>query len=215
MKLSTVSRSALLIFALLPIFIGCSFSKDKKVVIVFEKPPILKQEHELISNFSNHFSNKNLSEFLTNQNWIDSFLIKRHLLKSLEIFIKAKTPKYIWRDKFYLDSNLNKFLYFGEYTNLLRLDMPIELVDQWSQFEDQFYTVTQSYNLKIYSVTFNESEGWFIHTETNLRVNLGAELSQVLLEKFSLSLKYIFEKNLTPSIIDLRYKDGAALNYGK
>ncbi len=34
-------------------------------------------------------------------------------------------------------------------------------------------------------------------------------------EKLSLTLKYIFEKNLTPSIIDLRYKDGAALNYGK
>ena len=137
------------------------------------------------------------------------------MFKSLEIFIKAKTPKYIWRDKFYLDSNLTKFLYFGEHTNLLHLDMPIELVDQWLQFEDQFYAVTQSYNLKIYSVTFNESEGWFFHTETNLRVNLGAELSQVLLEKFSLSLKYIFEKNLTPSIIDLRYKNGAALNYGK
>ena len=27
--------------------------------------------------------------------------------------------------------------------------------------------------------------------------------------------KYIFENNLTPSIIDLRYRDGAALNYGK
>ena len=137
------------------------------------------------------------------------------MFKSLEIFIKAKTPKYIWRDKFYLDSNLTKFLYFGEHTNLLHLDMPIELVDQWLQFEDQFYALTQSYNLKIYSVTFNESEGWFFHTETNLRVNLGTELSQVLLEKFSLSLKYIFEKNLTPSIIDLRYKNGAALNYGK
>lgn len=215
MKLSTLSRTVLLISILLPIFIGCSSSKEKKVVIVFEKPPILKQEHELISNLPNHLLNENLSEFLTDQNWIDSFLIKRQMFKSVEIFIKAKTPKYIWRDKFYLDSNLTKFLYFAEYTNLLHLDMPIELVNQWLQFEDQFYALTQSYNLKIYSVTFNESEGWFFHTETNLRVNLGGELSQVLLEKFSLSLKYIFEKNLTPSIIDLRYKNGAALNYGK
>ena len=36
-----------------------------------------------------------------------------------------------------------------------------------------------------------------------------------VLEKLPLALKYIFEKNLTPSIIDLRYRDGAALNYGK
>ena len=34
-------------------------------------------------------------------------------------------------------------------------------------------------------------------------------------DELSLTLKYIFEKNLTPSIIDLRYRDGAALNYGK
>ena len=34
-------------------------------------------------------------------------------------------------------------------------------------------------------------------------------------KKLSLTLKHIFEKNLTPSIIDLRYKDGVALNYGK
>ena len=44
---------------------------------------------------------------------------------------------------------------------------------------------------------------------------MGSNLSYKTFEKLSLTLKYIFEKNLTPSIIDLRYKDGAALNYGK
>ena len=67
MKLSTLSRTALLISILLPIFIGCSSSKEKKVVIVFERLPILKQEHELISNLPNHLLNENLSEFLTDQ----------------------------------------------------------------------------------------------------------------------------------------------------
>ena len=62
MKLSTLSRTAILTFILLPIFIGCSSSKEKKVVIVFEKPPTLKQEHELISNLPNHLLNENLSE---------------------------------------------------------------------------------------------------------------------------------------------------------
>ena len=44
---------------------------------------------------------------------------------------------------------------------------------------------------------------------------MGSDLSNQIFEKLSLALKYIFEKNLTPSIIDLRYRDGAALNYGK
>ena len=44
---------------------------------------------------------------------------------------------------------------------------------------------------------------------------MGSDLSIKIIEKLSLALKYIYEKNLTPSIIDLRYRDGAALNYGK
>ena len=51
--------------------------------------------------------------------------------------------------------------------------------------------------------------------DKNIRINLGTDLSDSVIKKLTLTLKYIFEKNLTPSIIDLRYKDGAALNYGK
>ena len=60
-----------------------------------------------------------------------------------------------------------------------------------------------------------EAEGWYFKTRDNLRINMGSNLSYKTFEKLSLTLKYIFEKNLTPSIIDLRYRDGAALNYGK
>jgi len=199
----------------MPIFFGCSGNNNQKVIIMFESPPSLKQEQELVLNLNSNISKKNLSKFLNNQNWIDAFLIKRHVFKPLEIFIKTKEPKYIWKDKFYLDSSLSKFIYSGEHPHLVHLDMPIEFVDQWSQVEDQFHSIVQLYNLKIFSVSYTESEGWYFNTETNLRINLGADLSTSMLEKLSLTLKYIFEKNLTPSIIDLRYKDGAALNYGK
>jgi cell division septal protein FtsQ len=199
----------------MPIFFGCSGNNNQKVIIMFESPPSLKQEQELVLNLNSNISKRNLSKFLNNQNWIDAFLIKRHVFKPLEIFIKTKEPKYIWKDKFYLDSSLSKFIYSGEHPHLVHLDMPIEFVDQWSQVEDQFHSIVQLYNLKIFSVSYTESEGWYFNTETNLRINLGADLSTSMLEKLSLTLKYIFEKNLTPSIIDLRYKDGAALNYGK
>ena len=199
----------------MPIFFGCSGNNNQKVIIMFESPPSLKQEQELVLNLNSNISKKNLSKFLNDQNWIDAFLIKRHVFKPLEIFIKTKEPKYIWKDKFYLDSSLSKFIYSGEHPHLVHLDMPIEFVDQWSQVEDQFHSIVQLYNLKIFSVSYTESEGWYFNTETNLRINLGADLSTSMLEKLSLTLKYIFEKNLTPSIIDLRYKDGAALNYGK
>ena len=210
-----VTRKKFFFFILLPLFFSCTVNNDQEVTIVFENPPTLKQEQELVINLNNHIPKRNLSEFLNNQNWIDTYLIKRHAFKPLEIFIKSKEPKYIWNEKFYLDRNLSKFLYFGEYPHLVHLDMPIEFVDQWSQVEDELHSIVQEYNLKIFSVSFNEAEGWFFNMETNLRINLGTDLSNNMFEKLSLTLKYIFEKDLTPSIIDLRYKDGAALNYGK
>ena len=214
-KLSMLSRRRLIFFILIPIFFSCSGGTNQKIIIVFEKPPILKQEQELVLNLSSQTSNRNLAKFLNNQNWIHSFLIKKYAFKPLKVFIETKEPKYIWQDKFYLDSDLTKFLYFGEYPGLLHLYIPIELVDQWSQVEEQIHAVALAYNLKIFSVYYTEAEGWYFYTTNKLQINLGSELSSDAFKKLSLTLKYILEKNLTPSIIDLRYKDGAALNYGK
>ena len=210
-----LTRRALLLLILIPIFFGCSGGTNQKVIIVFEKPPTLKQEQELVLNLSSQTSKKNLSKFLNNQNWIKSYLIKKNAFKPLELFIETKEPKYIWQDRFYLDAEFTKFLYFGEYPELLHLFIPIELVEKWSQVEDEIYSVLQIHSIKILSVSYTEAEGWYFNTTNKLQINLGSDLSSDVFKKLSLTLKYIFEKNLTPSIIDLRYKDGVALNYGK
>ena len=210
-----LSRTGLVFLLLILILIGCSSNKEQKIIIVFEKPPTLQKAQELIFNLSSNVSNKNLSKFLNNQNWINSFLIKKRVFKPLKIFIDSKEPKYIWQKNFYLDAKLSKFLYFGEYPDLLNLDMPIEFVDKWLEVEKEIYALTTAYNLKISSISYSAPEGWHFKTKSNLQIKLGSDLSSEVQKKLALTLKYIFENNLTPSIIDLRYKDGAALNYGK
>ena len=210
-----LNRTGLIFLFLITFLLSCSSDKKEKILIVFEKPPTLKKAQELVLNLSSVTPNKNLSKFLNNQNWINSFLIKKHAFKPLEIFIDSKEPKYIWQKNFYLDAKLSKFLYFGEYPELLHLDMPIEFVDKWLEVEKEIYALTTAYNLKISSISYSAPEGWHFKTKSNLQIKLGSELSSEVLIKLPLTLKYIFEKNLTPSIIDLRYKDGAALNYGK
>ena len=207
-----LNKQGLIFFFLIPIFLGCSNNNDQRAIILFEGQLSLK---DLILNLNSYISKNNLLESLNSQNWIETFLIRRHAFRPIEIFIKSKEPKYIWKDKFYLDKNLSKFLYFGEHPSLLNLYMPIEFVDKWSEFEDRFKLITQSNNLKIDSVAYTEAEGWYLIMDTNIRINLGTDLSDSVIKKLTLTLKYIFKKNLTPSIIDLRYKDGAALNYGK
>ncbi len=210
-----LNKQGLIFFFLIPIFLGCSNNNDQRAIILFEGQLSLKEEQDLILNLNSYISKNNLLESLNSQNWIETFLIRRHAFRPIEIFIKSKEPKYIWKDKFYLDKNLSKFLYFGEHPSLLNLYMPIEFVDKWSEFEDRFKLITQSNNLKIDSVAYTEAEGWYLIMDTNIRINLGTDLSDSVIKKLTLTLKYIFKKNLTPSIIDLRYKDGAALNYGK
>ena len=107
------NRTGLIFLFLITFLLSCSSDKNEKILIVFEKHPSLKKAQELVLNLFNDTSNKNLSKFLNNQNWINSFLIKKHPFKSLEIFIDSKEPKYIWQENFYLDAKLSKFLYFG------------------------------------------------------------------------------------------------------
>ena len=209
------NRTGLIFLFLITFLLSCSGDKNENILIVFEKPPTLKKAQELVLNLSSDTPNKNLSKFLNNQNWINSFLIKKHAFKPLEIFIDSKEPKYIWQENFYLDAGLRKFLYFGEYPDLLHLDMPIEFVEEWLRVEEEIHALTSAFQLKISSISYSEPEGWHFKTKSNLQIKLGSELSSEVLKKLPLTLKYIFEKNLTPSIIDLRYRDGAALNYGK
>ena len=203
------------IFLAAILFYGCSNSNSDKLIISFESQPTLQKEHELMSNLDSQIPQSNLFKHLTNQNWIDTFLIKRNVFGPIRIFIQKKEPKYIWKEKFYLDSELNKFLYFGEHPNLLHLNMPIEFVEQWLRVEEEIYALTSAFKIKISSISYSEPEGWHFKTKSNFQIKLGSDLSSEVLEKLQLTLKYIFEKNLTPRIIDLRYRDGAALNYGK
>ena len=134
-------------------------------------------------------------------------------LKPTQVYIQSKKPKYIWREKFYLDQNLSKFLYDGNYPHLIYLNIPIDYLQSWMEAENQVKLVLDQFGLVIKEVNYNPAGGWHLIT-SSLRINFGDDLSNQSYKKLSRTLKYMFENDLTPSIIDLRYKAGAALNYG-
>ena len=67
------------IFLAAILFYGCSNSNSDKLIISFESQPTLQKEHELMSNLDSQIPKSNLFKHLTNQNWIDTFLIKRNV----------------------------------------------------------------------------------------------------------------------------------------
>ena len=116
MKLLMLKFRFLLVFLLVNIILGCSDISNQKTIVFFENPQFLEQEENLLIALGDINSHKNLYKFLNNQNWINSFLIKKNFFKPLEIFIESKEPKYIWQEKFYLDKNLSKFSYFFKFS---------------------------------------------------------------------------------------------------
>jgi len=189
---------------------------ENRIIITFENMPSLNQEADLIKSIENYTSAQKLQRHLAKQNWVDQFLIKRSFFgTSVQAFIKSKKPQYVWKDKFYLDQKLSKFTYDGGYIDLIRLNMPLEYLAAWVNIEMQYLTLLNDFNLTLKSANFEPVMGWYLITNNSLRINLGDDLSDDAYQKLSLTFKYMFENNLTPSIIDLRYKAGAALNYGK
>jgi hypothetical protein len=204
------------IILIILVFFAENTLTENRLIINFESPSSLNQEVELIQNIANYNSVEGIENYLTQQNWIDHFLIKSSFFgKPIQVFIKSKRPKYIWKEKFYIDSQVSIFAYDGGHPDLIRLNMPLEYLTFWIEAENQFINLCNNFSLNIQSVSFQPAIGWYLTTDNALRINLGDDLSNDTHQKLSLTLKYMFENNLTPSIIDLRYKAGAALNYGK
>ena len=210
-----VSRNLIL----LP-FLLFSFSVNSlgahRIIINFENTPSISQEIELIKNIKNYSSAKQMQSYLLNERWIDHFLIKSSFFgNSIHAFIRSKKPQYIWRDQFYLDQHLTKFTYDGGHPELMHLNMPLEYLITWVNIESKYINLLNDHNLMIKSAAFEPVIGWYLIADNSLRINLGDDLLDSTYQKLALTLKYMFENKLTPSIIDLRYKAGAALNYGK
>ena len=68
--------------------------------------------------------------------------------------------------------------------------------------------------LIIKKINVNFTSGWIIETDRYV-IKLGNDLDDNKCKSLKDTLNYLYDKRKIPSMIDLRYKDGVALNYGK
>jgi hypothetical protein len=80
---------------------------------------------------------------------------------------------------------------------------------------DFINTKIKSEQNKCTKLDFKYSSGWILVSKNNTEIKFGKVISKDRLNSFKQSLNYVYESNSIPSMIDLRYKDGVALNYGK
>ena len=69
-------------------------------------------------------------------------------------------------------------------------------------------------NFKIDRIDYSLITGWDVITDSTL-IRFGKDISKKRVKIFGDTLNYLYDNGKIPSIIDMRYKDGVALDYGK
>ena len=67
---------------------------------------------------------------------------------------------------------------------------------------------------KIREINYSYVNGWDVVSDKTL-IRFGNDLSEKRFKNFKDTSNYLLDIGKIPSIIDMRYKDGVALNYGK
>ena len=63
-------------------------------------------------------------------------------------------------------------------------------------------------------IYYNHTSGWEVATN-KYKVKFGKKLTEEKLNMLNDTINYLYDKRKVPDMIDLRYKDGVAINYGK
>jgi cell division septal protein FtsQ len=86
------------------------------------------------------------------------------------------------------------------------LNDPLKIMNFFNDYEKKFF------NLK--TIEYSYVSGWEVTTNSFV-VKIGKQLSEKKFKSLRDTLNYLYENKRNPSMIDLRYKDGVALNYGE
>ena len=124
------------------------------------------------------------------------------------INIKNKKPIFVLNNQFFYDENLNKFSFDMSKRDLIHVESSENNLQEILQIIN---LVSSRYATR--KIVYSYAKGWEIFTDSTV-IRFGKELSDTKIQNFIDTSNYLFENGKIPSIIDIRYKDGVALNYG-
>ena len=184
--------------------------------ITFESGLELESQKNFLKDLED-ISNKNeFEELLANQDWIEEYTLKyRPFKKSAVLNIKNRKPIFILNDIYFVDKNLKKFKFDKTEANIVRASGPIkDLADILKIIN--FFSIQEMNKeyFKLNSINYSHVTGWAIQTNSSI-IKIGKNIDEKKFKLLRETLNYLNDKRKIPNMIDLRYKDGAALNYGK
>ena len=195
-------------------FTTVCIAKNYSINVNFESGFEYKSQEEFVNNLKFSKSTREIEHLISNQDWIKDYSLRyKPFKREVFISIRNRMPIFILNNKFFYDEDLNKFNFDQSKKDLIMVQGPIDDVEEVLKL----IKVIESSSLiqfKIESINYSYVNGWDVKSNKTF-IRFGKELSEKRLNNFKDTVNYLFEISRIPSIIDIRYKDGVALNYGK
>ena len=168
----------------------------------------------LVKNLQNELSKKGIVNLIKRQDWIDNYsIVFQPFEKKVFINIKNKSPLFVLNSEYFYDKELTRFKYDQSSNNHIKVNGDISEVEN-ILFLIELVESNKPMDLKIVRIEYSFVNGWDVKTKSIL-IRFGKDISQQRAKNFIDTLNYVYEIGKIPSIIDMRYRDGVALSYGK
>ena len=195
-------------------FTTLSTAKNYEINVNFESGFEYKSQEEFVNQLQFLRSTREIEYLVSSQDWIKDYSLRyKPFRKEVFISIRNRLPIFVLNKEFFYDEELNKFNFDQSKKDLIMVQGPIDNVEEVLKLIE----VIESNSLiqfKIESIDYSYVNGWDVKSNKAL-IRFGKDLSEKRLNNFKDTVNYLFEISRIPSIIDVRYKDGVALKYGK
>ena len=196
------------------LFTSLNVSSQYLINLNFESGFEFESQKKLVSELKNSKSKKQIEKILMRQDWIKDFsLVHKPFKKEVYLSIVNREPIFVLNNQFFYDINLHKFKFDNSKKDLVIVQGPIKNEEDILLLINNIESVA-NINFKINKINYSYVNGWDVITDL-LLIRFGNNLNEKKFNDFEYTLNYLFENGKNPSIIDMRYKDGVALNYGK
>ena len=197
-------------FLIIFFLISINLFAEYEIEINFESGFEFKSQQLLIETLRKTNSKRKIEKVLISEDWIENYsIIQKPFQKKIFIRIKNREPILVLNEKFFYDKDLFRFEYDKSKKDIIFVSAPEDLV------EDALQIISRcEASIKIKTIKYSHVTGWDIKTDKFL-IRFGKHLTEKKFQNFEDTLNYLFEIGKNPSIIDIRYKDGVAIKYGK
>ena len=202
------------IILVLPLIFSITLLGQYKINVIYESGFEFESQKLLISKLRNSESRKEIENHIKSQDWIQEYsLIFKPFKKEIYLNIKNREPVFVLNNEFFYDKDLHPFKYDLSRRDLIIAEGPIDKPKTILQLIEEIESIS-NVQFKIREINYSYVNGWDVVSDKTL-IRFGNDLSEKRFKNFKDTSNYLLDIGKIPSIIDMRYKDGVALNYGK